>query len=100
MASLLVQNDRSLCAVLLLHVLQDAVLPLLRKQPNLLRRNVSELRTRMTVLCQTLRLPPESLVSLLVHNNVLVTHFADIPQRVNYLEKYLGLPGEQACAAT
>lgn len=72
---------------------------MLRKQPTLLHRNVSDLRTRLTVLCQTLRLPPESLVSLLVHNNALVTHYDDIAQRVDYLKKYLGRPGEAACAA-
>jgi hypothetical protein len=80
-------------------VLQDALLPMLRKQPTLLYRNVSDLRTRMTVLCQTLRLPPESLVSLLVHNNTLMIHYDDIAPRVDYLKKALGLPGEAAAAA-
>lgn len=69
------------------------------QHPSILSWNVSELINRSTVVCQVLRLPPALRASLLCgHHNALLQNHTDIPQRVEYLKSYLGLPG--GCAGT
>lgn len=82
------------CCCVLLLLLQDEVAALIRQQPGLLSWNLSELINRIIVVSQALRLEPPlrgALVS--AHNTALLTHHTDIPQRVEYLIKYLDLPG-------
>lgn len=67
------------------------------KNPSLLSWNVSTLLSRVAIICLTLQLPPELRVSLLTHNKTLLTHHADIPERVEHLKKLLGLQGRSAC---
>lgn len=56
--------------------------------------NTSTLLNRITVVCQSLRLPPELRDSLLTgQHRPLLSHCADIPHRLECLKEYLGLPG-------
>jgi hypothetical protein len=74
--------------------LQDEVAALIRQQPGLLSWNLSELINRIIVVSQALRLEPVLRGELLsAHNRALLTSHTDIPQRVEYLIKYLGLSG-------
>lgn len=74
--------------------LQEEVAAIISQHPSILSWNVSELINRMTVVCQVLRLPPALRASLLSgHNNALLQNHTDIPQRVEYLKSFLGLPG-------
>lgn len=64
-----------------------------RRTPTLLSWNTHTIVTRCTAICQSLRLPPALRVSLLTNNSTLLSRHEDIPQRVEFLRKLLGLPG-------
>lgn len=61
--------------------------------PYILSWNVSTLLSRITLVCQVLRLPAELRPTLLGANRPLVDHHSSMAERVDFLSQALQLPG-------
>lgn len=82
------------------HLQEDAA-ALVRSNPAILSWNTSTLLNRITVVWQSLRLPPELREVLLTRpHRPLLSHSADIPHRLEFLKEYLGMPGVSFAACT
>jgi hypothetical protein len=81
--------------------MQEDAAALVRRNPAILTWNTSTLLNRITVVCQSLRLPPELREALLTRQHrPLLSHSADIPHRLVFLKEYLGMPGASFAAGT
>lgn len=67
-----------------------------RNEPGLLSWNVSTLLSRIMATRSVLRLPPELALSLLAFNRPLLNHPELLPQKLQALQRVLGVTGARS----